>query len=53
MGHAYLDLLRRGQLNECAKSLGYDLDTLGNLQRASFAVKPKDEDTQGTKDSVS
>ena len=52
MGHAYLDLLRRGQLNECAKSPGYDFDTLDNLKRTSFAAKPKDEDAEGTQGSV-
>ena len=52
MGHAYLDLLRRGQLNKCAKSLGYAVDTLENQKRTSFAVKPNEEDT-GTQDSAS
>ncbi|CAN0452497.1 unnamed protein product, partial [Laminaria digitata] len=47
MGQAYLDEYRRGQLKECAKRLGLDLDYLENLKRTSFAVKPRNEDTEG------
>ena len=48
MGHAYFDLLQRGQLEQCAKGIGLDLDTLETLKRTAFAVKPKDEDMEGT-----
>lgn len=48
MGHAYLDLLQRAQLDQCAKGIGLDLDTLETLKRTVFAVKPKDEDIEGT-----
>ncbi|CAN0412104.1 unnamed protein product, partial [Laminaria digitata] len=47
MGQAYLDEYRRGQLKECAKRLGLDLDYLENLKRISFALRPRNEDTEG------